>query len=47
MWYPGSLSVSPNRFTFAPMLITKKKSFIKQEDGTYLGHDVYRLTKRY
>ena len=29
------------------MQITKKKSFIRQEDGTYLGHDVYRLTKSY
>lgn len=44
---PGRLQVSLIRRTFAPMLITKKKSFIKQEDGTYLGHDVYRLTKSY
>ena len=29
------------------MQITKKKSFTRQEDGTYLGHDVYRLTKSY
>lgn len=29
------------------MQITKKKSFIKQADGSYLGHDVYRLTKSY
>ena len=35
------------RRTFAAMQITKKKSFTKQEDGTYTGHDVYRLTKSY
>ena len=29
------------------MQITKKKSFTRQEDGTYTGHDVYRLTKSY
>lgn len=29
------------------MQITKKKSFTRQEDGTCLGHDVYRLTKSY
>ena len=29
------------------MQITKKKSFTRQEDGTYLGHDVYRLTKSF
>ena len=29
------------------MQITKKKSFVRQEDGTYLGHDVYRLTKSF
>ena len=28
-------------------VIPKKKSFTRQEDGTYLGHDVYRLTKSY
>ena len=44
---PGRLAVSGKRRTFAPMQITKKKSFIRQEDGTYLGHDVYRLTKSY
>ena len=33
--------------TFAPMQITKKKIFTKQEDGTYLGRDAYRLTKSY
>ena len=35
------------RRTFAAMQITKKKSFTKREDGTYTGHDVYRLTKSY
>ena len=44
---PGCFAVSGKRRTFAPMQITKKKSFIRQEDGTYLGHDVYRLTKSY
>ena len=29
------------------MQITKKKIFTKQEDGTYLGRDAYRLTKSY
>ena len=29
------------------MQITTKKIFTKQEDGTYLGHDAYRLTKSY
>ena len=29
------------------MQITKKKSFVRQEDGTYLGHDAYRLTKSF
>ena len=44
---PGRLAVSGKRLNFAPMQITKKKSFIRQEDGTYLGHDVYRLTKSF
>ena len=29
------------------MQITTKKCFTKQEDGTYIGHTVYRLTKSY
>lgn len=29
------------------MQITKKKNFTRQDDGTYLGHDVYRLTKSF
>ena len=29
------------------MQITTKKIFTKQEDGTYLGHNAYRLTKSY
>ena len=29
------------------MQITKKKIFTRQEDGTYLGYDAYRLTKSY
>ena len=29
------------------MQITTKKIFTKQDDGTYLGHDAYRLTKSY
>lgn len=44
---PGRLAISGKRRNFAPMQITKKKSFIRQEDGTYLGHDVYRLTKSF
>ena len=44
---PGRLDVWRNRLIFAPMQITTKKIFTKQEDGTYLGHDAYRLTKSY
>ena len=44
---PGRLDVWRNRLIFAPMQITTKKNFTKQEDGTYLGHDAYRLTKSY
>lgn len=44
---PGRLAVWRNLRTFAPMQITKNKSFVRQEDGTYLGHDVYRLTKSF
>ena len=29
------------------MQITTKKCFTKQEDGTYIGRTVYRLTKSY
>lgn len=29
------------------MQITTKKIFTKQDDGTYLGYDAYRLTKSY
>ena len=44
---PGRLVVWKILLTFAPMQITKKKIFTKQEDGTYLGRDAYRLTKSY
>ena len=44
---PGRLEVSQIRLIFAPMQITTKKIFTKQDDGTYLGHDAYRLTKSY
>ena len=43
----GRLVVWKILLTFAPMQITKKKIFTKQEDGTYLGRDAYRLTKSY
>lgn len=44
---PGRFAFSLNLLNFALMQITKKKSFVRQADGTYLGHDVYRLTKSF
>lgn len=47
LWYPSLLDLSLIRLTFASMQITTKKIFTKQDDGTYLGYDAYRLTKSY